>query len=71
MVNIKVLKKGDSVLNVTENGLVIKRKNGDVDLIPVTFNETYPRIDLDNIIKITYGNNVVENIDDKKVVLTF
>ena len=31
---INVMKKGDSILNVTDNMVVVKRRNGEVDVIP-------------------------------------
>ena len=31
---INVMKKGDSILNVTENMVVVKRRSGEVDVIP-------------------------------------
>lgn len=56
-----LLKKGDAVLNVTERAIVIKRKNGETDLISLIWNENgIPEIDFDNIITVSYGDNTIE-----------
>ena len=61
---LKLLNKGDSVINVTESMIAIKRKNGGVDIIPLVFSDGPPRIDSDNIITISYGMNTVETVID-------
>lgn len=63
-IKIKILNKGDSVMSVTENIVAVQRKNGEVDIIPFIFNETGkpPRIDLENIVTISFGKNSVETI---------
>lgn len=39
MVNINILKKGDEVLAITDRFLAVKRKNGEIDIFNVMFNE--------------------------------
>lgn len=39
MFNISILRKGDDVLCVNERFLAVKRKNGEVDIYKVLFNE--------------------------------
>ena len=39
MVTINILKKGDEVLSITDRILAVKRKNGEVDIFNVMFNE--------------------------------
>ena len=57
---IKVLQTGDSVLAVHENRIVIARKSGDVDIVPLTQDASgLLRIDADKICRITKGNNEV------------
>lgn len=65
-IKIKILNKGDSVLSVTEKMVVVQRKNGEVDIIPLIFDDNGqpPRIDLENIVTITFGKNSVETIID-------
>ena len=71
----KLLNKDDSVINVTESMIAIKRKNGEVDIIPLIFGDGSPRIDSDNVITISYGANTAETVIDGKhgdiTVVTF
>lgn len=59
---IKILNKGDSVISVTEKMIAVQRKNGEVDIVPLIFNEagSPPRVDIENIVTISYGKNQVE-----------
>ena len=41
---IKVLHQGDKVLNVTSEFIVIKRVNGEVDIIPIVVTDMGPRV---------------------------
>lgn len=68
---IGILKKGDSVLNVTAEFIVVQRKNGEVDIVPLLKNETGLRVDVENIVTIGYGNNTVQATKDDVVVTTF
>lgn len=68
---IGILKKGDSVLNVTAEFIVVQRKNGEVDIVPLLKAETGLRIDVENIVTIGYGNNTVQATKDDVVVTTF
>lgn len=54
-----LLKKGDEVLNVTNEFVAIKRKNGEVDVIPIIRDGDNWRVDLENIVTIGYGDNIV------------
>lgn len=68
---INVMSKGDRVLNVTSDMVVIQRKNGEVDIIPMLMDEMGLRIDIENIVTIGYGNNTVQAATDEIVVTTF
>ena len=68
--NIKVMSKGDKVLNVTSELVAIQRKNGEVDIIPLISDESGVRIDTENIVTIGYGNNSVESEVIDGVVIT-
>ena len=58
---IGILNKGDKVIAVNNQNIAVQRKNGEVDLIPITFDEdNLPIIDREHIVTITYGNNTVE-----------
>ncbi len=58
-VRFEVLKKDDSVLNVWDNKIAIKRKNGDVEILMYDLNEDgLPHIS-NNSILITRGEGIV------------
>jgi len=57
---INILKKGDTVISATESTIAIQRKNGEVDVIPIIIKNGTRRVDVENIITISYGNNTVE-----------
>ena len=67
---IKVMSKGDKVLNVTSELVAIQRKNGEVDIIPLISDDSGVRIDTENIVTIGYGNNSVETEVIDGVVIT-
>lgn len=57
---IRVLHKGDKVIGATSEVIVIERKNGEVDIIPLIKDESSVWIDTERITTIGYGDNVVE-----------
>ncbi len=67
---INVMEKGDSILNVTSEAVMVKRKSGEVDIIPFMRDETGLRIDMDNIVTIGYGKNTVVSNEVDGVVIT-
>lgn len=67
---IEVMKKGDRVINVTTEFVAIQRKNGEVDIIPMVMDETGLRVDMENIVTIGFGNNIVETQTANGVVVT-
>lgn len=63
-VRFEVLKKGDAVLNVWDNNIAIKRKNGDVEILHYDLGEDgFPRIS-NNSILITQGDGIVRAKSD-------
>lgn len=56
---ISVLNRGDKVLNVTNEFVAVKRKNGEVDILPLIRDKTGWRVETENIVTIGYGDNVV------------
>ena len=69
---INILRKGDEVLHVNQNFIAVRRKNGEADIIKLDFSDGFPRIDMENIITIGYGNNtVVAENNDGESVITF
>ncbi len=67
---INVMNKGDKVLNVTAELVAIQRKNGEVDIVPLVNDECGVRIDTENIVTISYGNNEIETEVVDGVVIT-
>ena len=70
MMKIDVLKKGDSVLNVTDEFIAVKRKNGEVDIIPFVKEATGWRVDLEALVTIGYGENTVTFETENGVQIT-
>lgn len=64
---IRILHKGDLVLNVTKGFIAVKRRNGEVDIIGLLNEEGGVRVDVGNIVTIGFGGNIVE-IENKKGV---
>lgn len=56
---INILKQGDNVIAVDKNFIAVKRKNGEVDLVPLVEDETGLRVDVKKIVTIGYGDNTV------------
>lgn len=67
---IKILHKGDKVINVTKEFVAVQRKNGEVDLVCLNCDETGIRIDTEKSITIGYGNNTVEFTSENGVNIT-
>ena len=65
-----LLKKGDEVLNVTNDFVSIKRKKGEVDIIPIIKNCESWRVDFENIVTIGYGDNTVTFENENGVKIT-
>lgn len=68
---IGVMKKGDRVISVTSELIAVERKNGEVDIIPLTKDETGLRVDVEGIVTIGFGNNVVKTSTGDVEVITF
>ena len=67
---IGVLKKGDSVLTVTNEFVAVKRKNGEVDILPIVREGNGWRIDVEEIVTIGYGENTVTFESENGVQIT-
>lgn len=68
---IGVLKKGDHVINVTSEFIVVERKNGEVDIIPLIRDGETFRVDSENIVTIGYGDDVVQTKAGDVTITTF
>ena len=68
---IGVLKKGDRVISVTSELIAVERQSGEVDIIPLISDETGFRVDIERIVTIGFGNNVVQTNTGDIDVITF
>lgn len=71
MVTINILKKGDRVINVTSEFVVVERKSGEVDIIPIIKDGVALRVDFENTLTIGYGNNIVQTKAGDVTITTF
>lgn len=63
-VRFEILKKGDAILNVWDNNIAVKRKNGDVEILHYDLGEDgLPRISSNSIL-ITQGDGIVRAKSD-------
>lgn len=65
-----LLKKGDEILNVTSEFVAVKRRKGEVDIIPIIKGGECWRVDIENIVTIGYGDNKVTFEDENGVQIT-
>lgn len=65
-----LLKKDDKVLNVTNEFVAIKRKKGEVDIIPIIKEGAGWRVDYESIVTIGYGDNTVTFESENGVQIT-
>ena len=56
---IGIMKKGDRVVSATTEIIAVEGKNKEVDIIPLTKEDSVLRIDTENIVTIGYGDNIV------------
>ena len=68
---IGILKQGDRVLNVTSECIAVERTGGEVDIIPLAKEGHSYRVDMENIITIGYGDNIVQTQDGDVTITTF
>ena len=68
---ISILKKGDHVISVTSEFVEVERKSGEVDIIPLINDGEILRVDLENIVTIGYGDNVVQTQKGDVTITSF
>jgi hypothetical protein len=57
-IQLKILGKGDDVLNTWDNKISIKRKSGEVEIFTMILDEGLPRLEKDSVL-ITFGKKEV------------
>jgi hypothetical protein len=65
-----LLRKGDEVINVTSEFVAIKRKKGEVDIVPLFREGGSYRVDIENIVTIGFGENTVTYENENGVQIT-
>ena len=68
---INILRKGDSVINVTSDFIAVERKGGEVDIIPIFKDGEIIRVDPENIVTIGYGDNIAQTKAGDVTITTF
>lgn len=68
---IGVLKKGDRVISVTSDFIAVERKNKEVDIIPLSKEDGTLRVDIENIVTVGYGDNIVQATNGDVTITTF
>ena len=70
-INFEILKKGDTVLNVWENHIAVKKKSGEVEIFQFYVDEEgLPRLS-ENTILVTQGNGSISaGTTDSDVTIT-
>ena len=71
MLKANILQKGDEVLSINEHFLAIKRKNGEVDIYRIMYNDNSEiYIDPIKMAMVGYGSGTVEkDLDDGKTTV--
>lgn len=72
-IKFEILKKGDTVLNVWENHIAVKKKSGEVEIFQFYVDEEgLPRLS-ENTILVTQGNGSIsaETTDSDVTITTF
>ena len=62
---------GRNRITITAEFIAVQRKNGEVDIIPMVKDEMGLRVDIEGIVTIGYGENIVEVSTGDVVVTTF
>ena len=73
MYKIKILKKGDRVIGLFENRILVQKKSGEALIFEISKDENNaPRIDEGQICLITFGKNEIEGEvrKDTKIKIT-
>lgn len=67
---INILKKGDRVIGIMQDSIIVAHKNGEAEIIPFIRDELGLRPDMENTIIIGFGEGTVEKDLGEDVVLT-
>ena len=63
-IKIEILEKGDTVLNVWDNSIAVRKKNEDVEIFHYDLDGSgLPRLS-ENSILITKGNKVIKTVNE-------
>ena len=68
---MEILNKGDRVLSVTNEFIVVQRKNKEVDILPLLKTSLGWRIDTENVMTVGYRSNIVSMEQDGIKIIHF
>lgn len=71
--HIGILKKGDEILSITKEFIAVRRKNHEVDLIPLIDDPKFGlRVDTTKIVTIGFGENEISvETEDGDIITNF
>ena len=70
MMNIDIMTKGDRVLSVTESFIAIRKHTGEIILLPISKVDGGIRVELEKMVTISYGDDVIEAVTVDGVEIT-
>lgn len=70
MMNIDIMTKGDRVLSVTESFIAIRKRTGEIILLPISKVDGGIRVELEKMVTISYGDDVIEAVTVDGVEIT-
>lgn len=70
MKSIDIMTKGDRVLSVTESFIAIQKKTGEIVLLPIAKTDTGIHVELEKMITISYGGNMIETVTVDGIEIT-
>ncbi len=68
---IGVMKKGDRVVSVAADFIAVERRNGEVDILPLDRQDGSIRVDMEHIVTIGFGDNIIQTTDGEMTITTF
>lgn len=57
---LKIMRKDETFIGISDNKIILKRKNGDIRIVTIVLDEDGIRIAPDKELIITHGSGIVE-----------
>ncbi len=68
---INLMKKGDQVIGIYDGAMMIRRRNGEVDLIRLDIDPEKEHVAVSKILTIGYGDDTVRIVADNGSSITY